>query len=562
MSRDRLPSLPMSENKTRVERLSREGRSSLLLKKDAPEEKADEEDDDKEKKTGLFAKYGKKVAMATRLMRKKPKEEEQEDQADFVRRKFLFDTKLTVIGSKMIHALADQEELVNIHDIIDMDDEGIEDFVARRVGAMLDSMIFRLIVFGLIIVNSVLIAMQTDEQLSIDYAALFSIFDQFVLTIFMWEILLKWYYGFVVFWKESWNILDFVIILALLLGPTLKFLGSSRILRILRVLRAFRSLRSVSAMAGLSMIVQTVMQSIPDMANIVLLLLILLTVLGVSGVTLFGKQVQDFADLPTAMFSLFICVTQDGWMKIFTSFQDLGGNYYMGGAIYFMISITIGAFVFANLVVAVVVTNLDKAMKEVNEERKKLEDTLSTKPKDHPGESDESAHRHSGADKVPLFYMADLFKHTHVGNQVPLQHVDLRKLSLDRVENYLLILITMEKNLAEYKELRQQLEQIFTTVHDLNQKRTVAEQSSSSSRMLAKLRLIAEDTTDPNLGTKGDILSNLMGMKEPQPTSAEPQRLAGRSRRRSSIAPGEYKDLIGEAAKQIARRNMSISDPS
>eukprot|EP00058_Branchiostoma_floridae_P023510 XP_002609000.1 hypothetical protein BRAFLDRAFT_124008 [Branchiostoma floridae] len=263
MSRDRLPSLPMSENKTRVERLSREGRSSLLLKKDAPEEKADEEDDDKEKKTGLFAKYGKKVAMATRLMRKKPKEEEQEDQADFVRRKFLFDTKLTVIGSKMIHALADQEELVNIHDIIDMDDEGIEDFVARRVGAMLDSMIFRLIVFGLIIVNSVLIAMQTDEQLSIDYAALFSIFDQFVLTIFMWEILLKWYYGFVVFWKESWNILDFVIILALLLGPTLKVLGSSRILRILRVLRAFRSLRSVSAMAGLSMIVQTVMQSIP-----------------------------------------------------------------------------------------------------------------------------------------------------------------------------------------------------------------------------------------------------------------------------------------------------------
>eukprot|EP00058_Branchiostoma_floridae_P005263 XP_002590751.1 hypothetical protein BRAFLDRAFT_78165 [Branchiostoma floridae] len=81
-------------------------------------------------------------------------------------------------------------------------------------------MIFRLIVFGLIIVNSVLIAMQTDEQLSIDYAALFSIFDQFVLTIFMWEILLKWYYGFVVFWKESWNILDFVIILALLLGPS------------------------------------------------------------------------------------------------------------------------------------------------------------------------------------------------------------------------------------------------------------------------------------------------------------------------------------------------------
>ncbi|XP_066278263.1 cation channel sperm-associated protein 4-like isoform X2 [Branchiostoma lanceolatum] len=560
MSRDRLPSLPMPEDKTGQDRLSRDQRSSLLLKKDAPEEKADEEDDNK--KGGLFAKYGRKIAFATRFMQKKPKEIGPEDQVDTVQRKFLFDTKLTVIGSKLIHALADQEELVNIHDVIDVDDEGIEDFVARRVGDMLDSMIFRLIVFGLIIVNSVLIAMQTDEQLSIDYAALFSIFDQFVLTIFMWEIFLKWYYGFVVFWKESWNILDFVIILALLLGPTLTFLGSSRILRILRVLRAFRSLRSVSALAGLSMIVQTVMQSIPDMANIVLLLMILLTVLGVSGVTLFGKQVEQFSDLPTAMFSLFICVTQDGWMKIFTNFRALGGNYVMGGAIYFMISITIGAFVFANLVVAVVVTNLDKAMKEVHEEQKKLEDTLSTKPKDHLGDSDESTHRHGGTDKVPLFYMADLLKHAHVGNQVPLQHVDLRKLSLDRLENFLLILATMEKNLAEYKELRQQLQQIFTTVHDLNQKRTVAEQSSSSSRMLAKLRLIAEDTVDPSLGTKGDILSNLMTMKVTgqEASSAEAHRPIGRSRRRSTvIESGEYKDYITEAAMQIARRNLSIS---
>ncbi|XP_019644426.1 PREDICTED: cation channel sperm-associated protein 4-like [Branchiostoma belcheri] len=558
MSRERLTSLPMPEDRTRSDRLSRDRLSSLVLKKDAPEEKADEEDDERDRKGGLFAKYGRKVALATRLIRKKPKEDEQDDQVDSVKRKFLFDTKLTLIGSKLMHALADQEEVVDIHDVIDMDDEGIEDFVARRVGAMLDTMIFRLIVFGLIIVNSVLIAMQTDEQLSIDYAALFSIFDQFVLTIFMWEILLKWYYGFAVFWKESWNILDFVIILALLLGPTLKFLGSSRILRILRVLRAFRSLRSVSALTGLSMIVQTVMQSIPDMANIVLLLLILLTVLGVSGVTLFGKQVEQFSDLPTAMFSLFICVTQDGWMKIFTKFRDLGGNYVMGGAIYFMISITIGAFVFANLVVAVVVTNLDKAMKEVNEERKKMEDTLSTKPKDHPGDSDD-AHKHSGADKVPLFYMSDLLRHVHVGNQVPLQHVDLRKLSLDRVENYLLILVTMEKNLAEYKELRQQLEQIFTTVHGLNQKRTEVQQSSSSSRMLAKLRLIAEDSVDPNLGTKGDILSNLMAVKVSGP-EPEAQSFAARSRKRSSvIAPGEYKDYISEAAKQIARRNLSVS---
>lgn len=38
--------------------------------------------------------------------------------------------------------------------------------------------------------------------------------------------------------------------------------------------------------------------------------------------------------------------------------QDVGENYYVGGGIFLLVFIAIGAFVFANLVVAVVVTNL------------------------------------------------------------------------------------------------------------------------------------------------------------------------------------------------------------
>lgn len=83
----------------------------------------------------------------------------------------------------------------------------------------------------------------------------------------------------------------------------------------------------------------------------------------------------------TGMFALFVCVTQDGWMSIMDDLrvsdpfpkhralyrevsiyyillspQQCG--YYAMGAVYLLIFITIGAFVFANLVVAVVVTNL------------------------------------------------------------------------------------------------------------------------------------------------------------------------------------------------------------
>ena len=60
-----------------------------------------------------------------------------------------------------------------------------------------------------------------------------------------------------------------------------------------------------------------------------------------------------------AMFSLFVCVTQDGWMSITRELNECGNGVL--GAIYLLIFITIGAFIFANLVVAVVVTNLVSA---------------------------------------------------------------------------------------------------------------------------------------------------------------------------------------------------------
>ena len=61
------------------------------------------------------------------------------------------------------------------------------------------------------------------------------------------------------------------------------------------------------------------------------------------------------------MFSLFVCLTMDGWIQLNETFREGGGMTYVGGTLYLNIFIAIGAFVFANLVVAVVVTNLVSA---------------------------------------------------------------------------------------------------------------------------------------------------------------------------------------------------------
>ena len=58
------------------------------------------------------------------------------------------------------------------------------------------------------------------------------------------------------------------------------------------------------------------------MLNIVILLCIILLVFAVSGVSFFSKTMpKRFAELNNSFFTLFVCVTQDGWVEIYDEFK-------------------------------------------------------------------------------------------------------------------------------------------------------------------------------------------------------------------------------------------------
>ncbi|XP_022089562.1 cation channel sperm-associated protein 4-like [Acanthaster planci] len=450
-----------------------------------------------------FKKMGMKVKMANRFISKKRETKPEEPD---IRRLFTFDPSALKRGATVSDLFEKEEKEEDFNEIVDQDDERVEEVVSQGlVGFMVESFAFRFFILAVIVVNAVLIVLQTNEDLSLEYAWLFSIFDYIVLTIFVWELLLKWYNGFFIYWRVGWNILDFFIILTLFLGPTLSFLGSSRILRILRVIRAFRSLRSISALTGLTVVVQTILQSIPDMTNIALLLVIIMVVLSVAGVALFSRDFPEyFGNLGEAMFTMFVCVTQDGWMGMFNNFQE-SPNHFLAGACYFIVCIIVGAFVFANLVVAVVVTNLDKAIREIHAENKKREDTLSTKP---VAEDDE--HHHLEHD-VPIVSMESVIKHGNLTQQKPLFFGDFSHITPEKFENYIVVLTALEENLTEYKRIRYDLDKIFELVYSINEEKAEGAIPKDDSR--------ATPSFDPSFkvkdfGRKGDILSNLMELEK------------------------------------------------
>lgn len=63
-----------------------------------------------------------------------------------------------------------------------------------------------------------------------------------------------------------------------------------------------------------------------------------------------------------------LATSQDGWMQIFRNFEKYREDdqfTYASACIFFIITILTAAFIIANLMVAVVTTNLDRCMQEM-----------------------------------------------------------------------------------------------------------------------------------------------------------------------------------------------------
>lgn len=437
-----------------------------------------------------------KVASVVKDASAKGKEEEKRDKEFYAVFHAIQNEKEELLMSK-----EDEEE--NMWDIVDLDDEAIEEYASNELlGQFLSNTVFRTGILCVILFNSLLIVVETDQEFEEKYSHLFSVLDQCLMTIFVCEILVKWYHGFFMFWKMGWNVLDFCIVVALLLGPLLSTGSGSRgVLRILRVLRAFRSLRSISSLPGLQIVVQTILQSVPDMANIVLLLVIIMLVFSVIGVTLFRDIVpMYFGNLSSSMFYLFVCLTQDGWMEIFKAFQDVGETYYIGGGLFLLVFIAIGAFVFANLVVAVVVTNLEFAMVDVKTEGKdRGTDDLKAKL-----DEDDTTLKTVGVEEVPSFVYL---------KQMPFQLPDLTQISAEKLENYLLILSAIEENLGESKRIKAEINEILCEVSELQEKaKKEGILKNDNEPDVTKNR--SDDNFVPPQITGGDLMSNLMEMEQ------------------------------------------------
>ncbi|XP_004425827.1 PREDICTED: cation channel sperm-associated protein 4 [Ceratotherium simum simum] len=351
----------------------------------------------------------------------------------------------------------EEQVLINRRDVTNRRDAwDMQEFITRMyIKQLLRHPAFQLLLAMLLVVNAITVALRTNSFLGQKHYELFSTIDDIVLTILICEVLLGWLNGFWIFWKDGWNILNFLIIFILLLGFFINELSVISITYTLRVLRLVHVCMTVEPLAR---IIRVILQSVPDMANIMALILFFMLVFSVFGVTLFGGFVPThFQNMQVALYTLFICITQDGWVDIYSDFQMETREYAMeiGGAIYFAIFITIGAFIGVNLLVVVVTTNLEQMMK-AREQGQQHQVTFS-----------KTDDQEDGNNELPLVHCVVARLEMSGLPQEPLMGGPLSNLSENTCDNFCLVLEAIQENLMQYKEIRDELNTIVDEVRSI-----------------------------------------------------------------------------------------------
>ena len=217
---------------------------------------------------------------------------------------------------------------------------------------------FNIAITTVIILNAIVIGLDTLPELQQNYHAWFELANQVFLFIFIVEALIKFAAlapNIHHYFKDGWNIFDFSIIVISLIPATGQLATLARLARLLRVLRL------ISALPELRLIVATLVRSIPSMGHVLALMSIIFYVYGVAGYHLFHDvDPTHWRNLGISLLSLFRIVTLEDWTDIMYAAMAVKPWAW----IYFVSFVILGTFVVVNLFIAVVINNLDEAKAE------------------------------------------------------------------------------------------------------------------------------------------------------------------------------------------------------
>jgi voltage-gated sodium channel len=221
-----------------------------------------------------------------------------------------------------------------------------------QLGDLVESPRFRNAIMAVILINAVLLGMETSPAIMESWGPIIRALDRACLAVFVLEIAAKLVaFGFR-FFRSGWNIFDFLIV-------GISLVPGAQSFTVLRALRVLRLLRVLSVAPRLRRVVEGFITALPGMGSVFLLMAIIFYIGAVMATKLFAASFPDwFGDLGRSAYSLFQIMTLESWsMGIVRPVMEV----YPYAWAFFVPFIMVTTFAVVNLLVGLIVNSMQEA---------------------------------------------------------------------------------------------------------------------------------------------------------------------------------------------------------
>ena len=228
---------------------------------------------------------------------------------------------------------------------------GVMSWLRRAIEAPLTQRFIMVV----IITNAVVLGLETSPSTMAVAGDLIIALDKAALAIFVAEIGIKLLVYRLKFFRDPWNIFDFVIV-------GISLVPSGQGLSVLRALRILRALRLISVVPRMRMVMEALLSAIPSMGSVCALLVLVFYVASVMATKLFGADFDAwFGTVGKSAYSLFQIMTLESWsMGIVRPVMEIHPYAWA----FFVPFILIVTFAVLNLFIAIIVNSMHDAASE------------------------------------------------------------------------------------------------------------------------------------------------------------------------------------------------------
>ena len=213
---------------------------------------------------------------------------------------------------------------------------------------------FQLFILGVILLNAVALGLETYGGIEQEIGEELSLLNDIFLGIFVVEIAIR-----IAahgrrpqdYFKNGWNVFDFVIIGGAFLPGLRQDATALRVLRLLRIVRV------ISIFPDLRFLIRGMAASLPPIGSMAMLTSLLIYIYGMVGWILFADtDPAHWGDIGQAMLSLFIVLTLESWPEIMGEVIDA----HPWAWLYFVSYVLIASFLLINMVIAILINSLEE----------------------------------------------------------------------------------------------------------------------------------------------------------------------------------------------------------